>query len=55
VCWLREGRLVAVLAVGRPKDLAQGRRMIESGVPLDPVLVADPSVPLKMSVAPGRG
>ncbi|MFD9677574.1 NAD(P)/FAD-dependent oxidoreductase, partial [Streptomyces sp. NPDC059981] len=30
VCWLRGGALVAVLAVGRPRDLAQGRRLIES-------------------------
>ncbi|MFD9729950.1 NAD(P)/FAD-dependent oxidoreductase, partial [Streptomyces sp. NPDC059072] len=31
VCWLRGGVLVAVLAVGRPRDLAQGRRLIETG------------------------
>ncbi|MFD7865982.1 NAD(P)/FAD-dependent oxidoreductase [Streptomyces sp. NPDC059783] len=47
VCWLRSGALVAVLAVGRPRDLAQGRRLIESGAELDPDRVADPSVPLK--------
>ncbi|MFH8611040.1 NAD(P)/FAD-dependent oxidoreductase [Streptomyces sp. NPDC018029] len=47
VCWLREGALVAVLAVGRPRDLAQGRRLIEWGARLDPTLTADPSVPLK--------
>ena len=47
VCWLRGGVLVAVLAVGRPRDLAQGRRLIEAGTPLDPARVADPSVPLK--------
>ncbi|MFJ8935558.1 NAD(P)/FAD-dependent oxidoreductase [Streptomyces sp. NPDC102365] len=47
VCWLREGRLVAVLAVGRPRDLAQGRRLIESGTRMDPVLLTDPSRPLK--------
>ncbi|MCF3118193.1 FAD-dependent oxidoreductase [Streptomyces arenae] len=47
VCWLREGALVAVLAVGRPRDLAQGRRLIESGARLDPEKVTDPSVPLK--------
>lgn len=47
VCWLRDGALVALLAVGRPRDLAQGRRLIESGVPLDPATVADPAVPLK--------
>ncbi|WP_032796697.1 oxidoreductase C-terminal domain-containing protein, partial [Streptomyces sp. HCCB10043] len=47
VCWLREGALVAVLAVGRPRDLAQGRRLIESGAVLDPGKAADPAVPLK--------
>lgn len=50
VCWLREGRLVAVLAVGRPRDLAQGRRLIESGTPVDPAKVADPGVALKSSL-----
>lgn len=52
VCWLRAGRLVAVLAVGRPRDLAQGRKLIESGVPLDPARVADPAVALKSAVLP---
>ncbi|MEV7140956.1 NAD(P)/FAD-dependent oxidoreductase [Streptomyces tauricus] len=47
VCWLREGCLVAVLAVGRPRDLAQGRRLIESGTRMDPALLTDPSRPLK--------
>ncbi|MEU4797384.1 FAD-dependent oxidoreductase [Streptomyces sp. NPDC023327] len=47
VCWLRSGALAAVLAVGRPRDLAQGRKLIEAGTHLDPVLTADPSVPLK--------
>ncbi|MET7700163.1 FAD-dependent oxidoreductase [Streptomyces sp. NPDC005485] len=47
VCWLRDGRLVALLAVGRPRDLAQGRRLIEAGTPMDPELLPDPSRPLK--------
>ncbi|MGW3087899.1 NAD(P)/FAD-dependent oxidoreductase [Streptomyces sp. NPDC001108] len=47
VCWLRDGVLVAVLAVGRPRDLAQGRKLIEAGTRLDPGAVADPAVPLK--------
>ncbi|MGW2227395.1 NAD(P)/FAD-dependent oxidoreductase [Streptomyces formicae] len=47
VCWLREGALVAVLAVGRPRDLAQGRKLIEASAHLDPTLAADPSTPLK--------
>ncbi|MEV8564257.1 FAD-dependent oxidoreductase [Streptomyces sp. NPDC051322] len=55
VCWLREGRLVALLAVGRPRDLAQGRKLIESGAPLDPVRAADPGIPLKASVLPAGG
>ncbi|MFF3888219.1 NAD(P)/FAD-dependent oxidoreductase [Streptomyces sp. NPDC001914] len=51
VCWLRETRLVALLAVGRPRDLAQGRRLIEAGATMDPVLLADPSRPLKGATA----
>ncbi|MEV6594822.1 NAD(P)/FAD-dependent oxidoreductase [Streptomyces acidicola] len=51
VCWLREGRLVALLAVGRPRDLAQGRRLIEAGTAMDPELLADPSRPLKGATA----
>ncbi|MGI5198797.1 NAD(P)/FAD-dependent oxidoreductase [Streptomyces sp. CA-288835] len=47
VCWLRENRLVAVLAVGRPRDLAQGRKLIEAGVLMNPELLSDPSRPLK--------
>ncbi|MFJ8001677.1 NAD(P)/FAD-dependent oxidoreductase [Streptomyces sp. NPDC096310] len=47
VVWLREGVLVALLAVGRPRDLAQGRKLIETGTRLDPVLSADPAVPLR--------
>ncbi|MGV9565494.1 NAD(P)/FAD-dependent oxidoreductase [Streptomyces sp. NPDC003480] len=51
VCWLRSGRLVGLLAVGRPRDLAQGRRLIESGTPMDAELLADPSRPLKEASA----
>ncbi|MGY0487028.1 NAD(P)/FAD-dependent oxidoreductase [Streptomyces sp. WG-D5] len=51
VCWLREGALVAVLAVGKPRDLAQGRKLIISGARLDPELLADPARPLKSAVA----
>ncbi|MET9134835.1 NAD(P)/FAD-dependent oxidoreductase [Streptomyces antibioticus] len=51
VCWLREDRLVALLAVGRPRDLAQGRRLIESGTAMDPGLLADPGRPLKAATA----
>ncbi|WP_411150357.1 NAD(P)/FAD-dependent oxidoreductase [Streptomyces sp. A30] len=51
VCWLREGRLVALLAVGRPRDLAQGRRLIEAGTPMDPTVLADPARPLRAATA----
>ncbi|MFJ8763553.1 NAD(P)/FAD-dependent oxidoreductase [Streptomyces clavifer] len=50
VCWLRAGVLVAVLAVGRPRDLAQGRKLVEAGARIDPVRAADPSVPLRSTV-----
>lgn len=51
VCWLRENRLVALLAVGRPRDLAQGRRLIEAGAVMDPGLLEDPARPLKAATA----
>ncbi|MFJ9768838.1 NAD(P)/FAD-dependent oxidoreductase [Streptomyces erythrochromogenes] len=51
VCWLLDGALAAVLAVGRPRDLAQGRKLIETGVPVDPAKVADPGTPLKSATA----
>ncbi|MER7053004.1 FAD-dependent oxidoreductase [Streptomyces sp. NPDC000351] len=51
VCWLREGRLVALLAVGRPRDLAQGRRLIQAGATMDPRRLADPARPLKAATA----
>ncbi|MEU0989678.1 FAD-dependent oxidoreductase [Streptomyces sp. NPDC005953] len=47
VLWLRRGALVALLAVGRPRDLAQGRKLIQSGAPLVVERAADPSIPLK--------
>jgi 3-phenylpropionate/trans-cinnamate dioxygenase ferredoxin reductase subunit len=55
-CWLAGGDqpgagsgmpLVAVLAVGRPRDLLQGRRLIASGDPVDPARLADPTIPLR--------
>ncbi|MFI6941046.1 NAD(P)/FAD-dependent oxidoreductase [Streptomyces sp. NPDC050418] len=50
VCWLREGTLTAVLAVGRPRDLAQGRKLIESSATIDPARAADAGIPLKSAV-----
>ncbi|OEU88314.1 oxidoreductase [Streptomyces abyssalis] len=50
VCWLREGALTALLAVGRPRDLAQGRRLIERGAAVERERVADAAVALKKAV-----
>ncbi|MER7400485.1 FAD-dependent oxidoreductase [Streptomyces sp. NPDC000151] len=49
--WLRDGALVALLAVGRPRDLAQGRKLIERGALVDRAAAADASVPLKSAAA----
>ncbi|WTF17586.1 FAD-dependent oxidoreductase [Streptomyces sp. NBC_00566] len=51
VCWLREDRLVALLAVGRPRDLAQGKRLIEAARRMDAEALTDPALPLKQAVA----
>jgi NADPH-dependent 2,4-dienoyl-CoA reductase/sulfur reductase-like enzyme len=47
VCWLTAGRLVAMLTVGRPRDLLQARRLIAAGGPVDAVRLADPAIPVK--------
>jgi 3-phenylpropionate/trans-cinnamate dioxygenase ferredoxin reductase component len=46
-CWLAGGALVALLAVDAPRDLAQGRRLIEAAARVDPARLADPAVPLR--------
>ncbi|WP_049572989.1 NAD(P)/FAD-dependent oxidoreductase [Nonomuraea sp. SBT364] len=47
-CWLTaEGTLAAVLAVDRPRDLVQGRRIIQAGRRLDEERLVDPDVPLR--------
>jgi hypothetical protein len=50
-CWLARERLTAVLAVSRPRDLLQGRRLIAAGAPVDPAALADPAVPLRDAAA----
>ena len=47
VCWLAGERLTAVLTVDLPKDLMQGRRLIEAGALVDAAKVADPELPLR--------
>ena len=51
VLWLRGEVPVALLTVDRPRDLAQGRRLLERRTPLDLTRAADPSVQLKAAVA----
>jgi 3-phenylpropionate/trans-cinnamate dioxygenase ferredoxin reductase subunit len=50
-CWLAAGRLVAILTVDRPRDLVQARRLIASGLPVDPARLTDPAVPIKDAAA----
>ncbi|MBS2536844.1 FAD-dependent oxidoreductase [Catenulispora sp. NF23] len=51
VCWLDpHGRLTAVLAVGRPRDLAQGRRLVTAAAVLDAARVADAGEALTSAV-----
>jgi 3-phenylpropionate/trans-cinnamate dioxygenase ferredoxin reductase component len=51
VCWLAGGALAALLAVDSPRDLAQGRRLIESGAAVDPLRLADPAIPVRDAVS----
>jgi 3-phenylpropionate/trans-cinnamate dioxygenase ferredoxin reductase component len=50
VAWLAGDRLVALLTVGIPRDLQQGRRVIQAGTPVDPDRLADPAVRIRDSV-----
>ena len=60
-CWLAgpgaaDGageRLVALLTVGRPRDLLQGRRVIAAGGAVDPGRLADPGIPVRDAVPAG--
>ncbi|HSF26290.1 MAG TPA: FAD-dependent oxidoreductase, partial [Actinomycetes bacterium] len=55
-CWLAPGgdgeRLVAVLAVDRPRDLMQGRKLIAAGAAVDVARLADPSIALREAAQP---
>jgi 3-phenylpropionate/trans-cinnamate dioxygenase ferredoxin reductase component len=57
-CWLAgepgADRLVALLTVGRPRDLVQGRRLIAAGGAVDPAQLADPGVAVR-DTAPAAG
>jgi 3-phenylpropionate/trans-cinnamate dioxygenase ferredoxin reductase component len=43
-------RLVALLTVGRPRDLLQGRRVIAAGGVVDPGRLADPDIPVRDAI-----
>ncbi|GAA4580596.1 FAD-dependent oxidoreductase [Planotetraspora phitsanulokensis] len=48
VCWLTaDDRLAAILTVDRPRDLVQGRRVVEGGQRLDVTRLTDPTVTLR--------
>jgi NADPH-dependent 2,4-dienoyl-CoA reductase/sulfur reductase-like enzyme len=66
VCWLTGSwpgdpgagnaageRLVALLTVGRPRDLLQGRRVIAAGGAVAPDRLADPGIPVRDAVTGG--
>jgi 3-phenylpropionate/trans-cinnamate dioxygenase ferredoxin reductase subunit len=46
-------RLVALLTVGRPRDLLQGRRAIAAGAAVDPGRLADPGIAVRDAVPGG--
>jgi 3-phenylpropionate/trans-cinnamate dioxygenase ferredoxin reductase component len=46
-------RLVALLTVGRPRDLLQGRRVIAAGGAVAPDRLADPGIPVRDAVTGG--
>jgi len=50
-CWLAGGRLTALLTVGLPRDLQQGRRLIAAGLPVDAARIADPAVAVRDAAA----
>jgi 3-phenylpropionate/trans-cinnamate dioxygenase ferredoxin reductase subunit len=47
VFWLAADRLVAALAVDRPRDLVQARRLMQRDASVDADLLADPAVAVK--------
>ncbi|HYA52398.1 MAG TPA: FAD-dependent oxidoreductase [Streptosporangiaceae bacterium] len=46
-------RLVALITVGRPRDLLQGRRVIAAGGAVDPGRLADPGIPVRDAAPAG--
>jgi 3-phenylpropionate/trans-cinnamate dioxygenase ferredoxin reductase component len=49
-CWLADGRLAALLTVGLPRDLQQGRRLVAAGLPVNASRIADPAIAVRDAV-----
>jgi 3-phenylpropionate/trans-cinnamate dioxygenase ferredoxin reductase subunit len=45
--YLKDGRVIALDCVNATKDYVQGRKLVEAGAAIDPLLLADVSRPLK--------
>ena len=50
---LKEGRLIAADTVSRPQDFMLAKKMVATGIALDPAQLADESVPLKTLLPAG--
>lgn len=49
--YCKDGRIVAIDCINNTKDYVQARKLIESSAKIDPVRLADASIPLKESVS----
>ena len=49
--WLSGDRLVAAIGVGKPRDVIQGRGLIESGALVDQLVLANAAVPVSQAMA----
>jgi 3-phenylpropionate/trans-cinnamate dioxygenase ferredoxin reductase component len=47
IIYLKQGRVIALDCVNMVRDYAQGRKLVEMGLSVDPALLADTAVPLK--------
>lgn len=54
VCWLAGETMTAVLAVGRPRDLVQARRLMARGAAFDADALAADDVPVRDAVVPAH-
>lgn len=50
--YLEDGRLVGLIAIDAPREIAQARKLVADGVQLDPVQAADASKPLRSAIIP---